>query len=820
VETHPAWALVYDGFDPEQEKRRETLCTVGNGYFATRGSAPESVADAVHYPGTYTAGLYNALSDTVGGREVVNESVVNLPDWLATRLRFEPGPSHDGSWFDPGAVELTRYRQQLDLRRGVLVRDVAFRDSAGRSTRVVQSRFAHMEYSHVGALQTTVLAENWSGSLTVRSVLDGSTANAGVERYRDLSGRHLRVERAEVLGEGTALVETETVRSRVRVAQAVRTRAVGDGQAACVYVPVADEACVGHDLIVPLSPGRPVTVEKVATLFTGRDHAISSPSAAAIGWLSRLSGFDALLDRHVQAWGRLWQRCRVDLGDDEAAAVLRLHVFHLLQTVSPNTADLDAGVPARGLHGEAYRGHVFWDELFVLPTLSTRLPHVARSLLGYRYRRLEAARWAARDEGLRGAMYPWQSGADGGETSQQVHLNPASGRWLPDATHLQRHVGLAVAHNIWQYYQATGDREFLLQRGAEMFLEIARFWGSLAQYDHALDRYRVRGVVGPDEFHTRYPDAESPGIDDNAYTNVMAAWVLERAKALLGLLPKADRAELSESLGLAAAEAERWEHIAQRLFVPFHADGVISQFAGYEELAELDWDGLRARHPDIRRLDRILESEGDDVNRYKASKQADVLMLFHLLPADELHGLMRRLGYSWDPASIPRTVEYYLARTSHGSTLSAVVHASVLARTSRDDALRFFVEALRSDVADVQGGSTAEGVHLAAMASSLDVLQRCFAGVEARGDVLHLNPYWPEELGELEFAMRYREHALTVGIGGGRVRVSAGLGRHAPIRVRCRDEPAVLAPGGQVVFSARASETSDRPARPRSARPR
>jgi len=425
---------------------------------------------------------------------------------------------------------------------------------------------------------------------------------------------------------------------------------------------------------------------------------------------------------------------------------------------------------------------------------------VARSLLGYRYRRLPAARWAARDAGARGAMYPWQSGADGTETSQRVHLNPASGRWLPDATHLQRHVGLAVAYNVWQYYQATGDREFLVRRGAEMFLEIARFWGSLAHYDHARDRYTVRGVVGPDEFHTRYPGAAEPGIDDNAYTNVMAAWVLERARVLLALLPAARHAELSEALGLTAEETGRWEHIAQRLFVPFHEDGVISQFAGYDQLEELDWADVRARHSDIRRLDRILEAEGDDVNRYKASKQADVLMLFYLLSAEELHGLMRRLGYPWDPASIPRTIEYYLARTSHGSTLSAVVHASVLARAHRGEALPYFLEVLRSDVADVQGGTTPEGVHLAAMAGSLDVLQRCFAGVETRGNALHLNPHWPKELGRLEFTMTYREHTLTVDISGDRVLVGAGPGGQAPIRVRCRGESAVLAPGGQVAF--------------------
>jgi trehalose/maltose hydrolase-like predicted phosphorylase len=345
-----------------------------------------------------------------------------------------------------------------------------------------------------------------------------------------------------------------------------------------------------------------------------------------------------------------------------------------------------------------------------------------------------------------------------------------------------------------------------------MFLEIARFFGSLAQYDHALDRYRLRGVVGPDEFHTRYPGAEEPGIDDNAYTNVMAVWVLERARTLLRLLPAARRDELTEALGLGTEETERWEHIAHRLYVPFHEDGVISQFAGYEELEELDWEDLRARHRDIRRLDRILEAEHDDVNRYKASKQADVLMLFYLLSAGELRGILDRLGYTWDTASIPETVDYYLARTSHGSTLSAVVHASVLARAHRGEALRYFLEALRSDVADVQGGTTAEGVHLAAMAGSLDVLQRCFAGVEMHGDVLHLNPYWPSELGWLRFSMTYREHALDVEIAADQVRVSAGPGGQSPIRVRCRGGSAVLAPGGRVTFGARPGTGAPAPA--------
>ncbi len=177
-------------------------------------------------------------------------------------------------------------------------------------------------------------------------------------------------------------------------------------------------------------------------------------------------------------------RCDIRLSDsDRPQMILRLHIFHLLQTVSRNSIDLDNGVPARGWHGEAYRGHVFWDELFIFPYLNLRIPNLTRSLLLYRYRRLNRARLAAEEEGVRGALYPWQSGSNGREETQQLPLNPKSGRWLPDHTHLQRHVNAAIAYNVWQYFKTTGDLEFLCNYGAEMILEIARFLANIATYN-------------------------------------------------------------------------------------------------------------------------------------------------------------------------------------------------------------------------------------------------------------------------------------------------------------------------------------------------
>jgi len=795
------WTLAYDGFDPGEERLREALCTLGNGYFATRAAAPEAAAGDVHYPGTYVAGCYNRLVSRVADREVENEEVVNVPNWLPLTFRRE-----GGQWLDLYELEVLAYRQELDLRRGLLTRFLRVRDREGRATRVTQRRFVSMADPHLAGLETTVVPENWSGRLEVRSALDGRVTNAGVERYRGLDGRHLIPVEAGQAGDEVVWLQVETRTSRVRIAQAARTRLVRDGRAVAIERRTVQEpGFVAQDLTVDVREGEPVTVEKVVALFTSRDRAIAEASDAASGRVGRLpDGFDELLERHVLAWDQLWRRCRIDLdgdGDAEVARTLNLHVFHLLQTVSEHTIDLDVGVPARGLHGEAYRGHIFWDELFVFPFLNLRFPELTRALLRYRSRRLPEARQAARAAGLQGAMYPWQSGSDGREETQRLHLNPSSGRWLPDKSHRQRHVNAAVAWNVWQYYQATGDLAFLEAYGAEMLLEIARFWASIATYNRALDRYEICGVMGPDEYHDGYPDRDEPGLNNNAYTNVMAAWVLCRALETLELLPDHRRTELAERLRLAREELDRWEEVSRKLRVCFHDGDIISQFEGYGDLEELDWDQLRRRHGDIRRLDRLLEADGDTPNRYKASKQADVLMLFYLLSAEELRGLLERLGYRLEPAAIRRNVDYYLARTSHGSTLSGVVNAWVLARSDRPRSWRYFTEALASDLHDVQGGTTAEGIHLGAMAGTVDLVQRCYTGLETRQDVLWLSPSLPEELAGLDFDVRYRGHwGINLHLTPRRLRVRVADSDAAPVRVAVRGEVVDLPPGSMREF--------------------
>ncbi|MFI1566544.1 glycoside hydrolase family 65 protein [Streptomyces sp. NPDC020490] len=773
----------YEGYDPVDERLRESLCTLGNGYFATRGALPECTADDVHYPGTYIAGCYNRLTSEVAGRRVENEDMVNVPNWLPLRFRLD-----GGQWLTPDTATVLDHRQLLHLASGLLERWTRYGLGEGRVLVVRQQRLAHMGDPHVGALRTEFTAEGFSGELQVEAALDAGVTNSGVARYRDLDGRHLIH-----VHTGTATTDTVWLRCRTRTSDiriGIAARLTADAPATARH----EGRRAVQEVRLHLAEGRPVVIDKTVALHTSRDPAISDPLYAATHRVGRAPGFDVLVDDHLTAWDQLWRRADLDV-PGESGRILRLHLFHVLQTLSPHTADLDVGVPARGLHGEAYRGHVFWDELFVLPYLNLHFPEVSRALLRYRHRRLEQACTAARDAGRRGAMFPWQSGSDGREETQQLHLNPRSGRWLPDHSRLQHHVGSAIAYNVWQYCEASGDAEFLHTKGAEMLLQVARFWADAAVYDEGMRRHRIRGVVGPDEYHEAYPDATRPGLDDNAYTNVTASWVLSRALELVDLLPEPRRRELVERTGLDGSELEQWEDISRTLHVPFH-EGVISQFEGYGNLAELDWEGYRESYGDIRRLDRILEAEGDSVNRYQASKQADVLMLGYLFSPAELRELFHRLGIRLDEDTWIRTVDYYLRRTSHGSTLSGLVHGWVLARCRRSEAWKFCQDALQGDIADVQGGTTGEGIHLGAMAGTLDLVQRGLTGLETRSGALWLDPVPLPELSSYGFAMRYQGHwGVRLRLQRGQMEIIVPSSEESPIDVRLPDRAVRLEPG-------------------------
>ncbi|MFW5678469.1 MAG: glycoside hydrolase family 65 protein [Rhodosalinus sp.] len=793
------WNLKYSGYDPKAEGLRETLCALGNGYIVSRAAAPDAVADDVHYPGTYLAGGYDRLTSEIDGHRIENEDLVNIPNWLPLSMKAE-----GEDWLGPEKVDYLDYRQDLDLRRNVLTRSLRFRHREGRVTRWEERRIVSMHDPHLAALSVTLTPENWSGAMTVRSAIDGSVMNWGVPRYRDLEGRHLETLATSREDGNLSALRSRFVQARREVALAARTSVAIDGG----HVPVARTEALDDlaqdEFDVEAREGRPVHVEKIAAYFDSRDNGITEPLLEAMTHVRHARDFRSLEEEHVQAWRHLWEQFDIELenAEGDAQLKLRLHILHLLHTASVHSVDMDVGMPPRGWHGEAYRGHIMWDELFIFPYLTLRMPVLTRALLRYRYRRLDEARRAAEEAGLKGAMFPWQSGSNGREESQRIHLNPRSGRWIPDNSWRQRHIGSAVAYNVWEYVQATDDRDFLRDYGAELFCEIARFWASMAE-EREDGRYGICGVMGPDEFHTAYPGADPSsdgGLDNNAYTNIMASWVLSRAEDVLELIPQDERQRLCERLHLSPEELAHWGDVSRRLFIPFHEDGIISQFEGYERLREFDWDAYRDKYDDLQRLDRILEAEGEDPNDYKVSKQADALMIFYLFSSEEIVQIFERLGYEFTPGMIFRNLRYYMDRTSHGSTLSWVAHAWVLARADRQRSWKLALKALDADIADIQGGTTPEGIHLGAMAGTVDLMQRCYTGIELRSNTLIFNPRLPEEIKCLRSTVRFRRQILDFEITQDELKIASRPMTAHPVTIAYRGRGREVSPGQSFSF--------------------
>lgn len=823
--TDKNWAVVYDHFAPEEEGMRESLCALGNGYFCTRGAAPESHDDGVHYPGTYLAGAYNLLLTRLEGHLLEEEQLVNLPNWLSLTFSIE-----GGDWFDLRNVQIDEYKQVLDIRDGVLKRKVRFTDSNGRQTTVAQRWFLHMQRYHLAALESSWIAHNWSGTLKIRSAIDGTVINNGVPIDPRIKPRHLKPLFSDASGD-TMHLKMITTHSHLVIAMSAKHLLLGgDGRVLLANSnDIIKDDFVAQEFQVEIAEQEQVVLQKKLALYYSKDRAISEPGEAASQAIEEAPDFATLLDEQDRSWHSLWRQFDLFVETNEsqpsapASLLLHLNGMHALQAASPNITGLDAGLPARGWTGEGYEGHVFWDDLFAFPFLNLRMPQIAESLLKYRYRRLDQARKIARSLGAKGARYPWQSGCDGSEETPQKRWVPEKQQWVNDYSLLEIHVNAAIAYNIWQYYQVTADLDFMIGCGAEMILEISRFFATFAKYNRRRDRYEIHGVVGPDEFHVAYPNANKPGINNNAYTNVMAAWTLARALQLLDLLPADHKSELCRKLNITQDEISLWDSVSRKLYVGFMENGVISQFEGYDKLEDFPW--ITNGKIDTAKLTEVLTQTNGNPNQYKLCKQADVLMLFYVFSADELKDVFNRLGYLFRSSDIKRNIDYYLPKTANLSSLSRVAHAWVLSRMDRaaswnllakampagqrstmkqqpeePSSWTVFLEALGNDYFDIHHGATRSGIHMGAIAGTLDIVQRCYTGIVTRDDVLWFSPKLPSCIQRLTFCMHYRGQSLQVEITQSTLRIQTRHSSATPIKIGFKQKVFEMNSGESMVF--------------------
>ena len=570
----------------------------------------------------------------------------------------------------------------VDLRTGVLVR-------ADAKSGVRSLRFVSSDRVHAMALR----AEAVDGVLVPGDVLDVPDGGGGRIRRRG----------------GATVASSGSPAGRLTVA--ARERWSGSG-------------------------GR-VTLERLCAWSTGRDRPSAERRAARQLARAASVGFDALLAGQRRAWAQRWRGAGVTIvGGPEAARdelAARFSVFHLLAAAA---AGGEAAVGARGVTGDAYDGHVFWDaDMFVLPALVALRPEAARAMLEYRIRRLPAARAEAAARGHRGARFPWESARDGSDVTPRLVHGP-HGEPIPILTGShEEHIVADVAWAAVRYAEWTGDAAFLEGPGRDLVVETARYWASRARLDRA-GRAHLYGVMGPDEYHEV--------VDDNAFTNVMARWNLERGAELLEQVQGSTGGGASGREGSGGAEVAAWRDLAERLVDGFVAErGIYEQFAGYFGLEPLVVSDF-ARPPVA--IDVMLGPER--VRTSQLIKQADVLMIHHVLPTVPPRG------------SLERCIDFYEPRTAHGSSLSPAISAALLARVGRlDEALDLFRTAARIDLDDVTG-TTAGGLHLAAMGGVWQALAYGFLGVRTDRRRVVVDPHLPSAWSEL--SMRFRVLGVPV----------------------------------------------------------
>ncbi len=793
-----ATALVYEHYDPEDEGRRAVLMSLGNGELLVRACPPEHAFmpapddRQMRYPGMYRAGLYNQRDTSIHGKRERSTFTPRLPD--ATPLAVRP---EGAEWLSVESARLQHYRHALDMRRAVATRELLL-EQDGRTTRIEELRFTSAAHPNIVVLRWRVTACDWQGVLEIGAGIDGDVRNVLVDQERAWGGTDVTHFQTRSCDPDTVLATAHL--SVADTTLALCTRMYVNG--ASMPVPLEHGAQHHFELrTVEVQAGETVAIDRVIVSCTSRDGTVLDASDTVLALTHELCGdVDALQAAHERVWAARWRRLECHADDPRVANQLNLGAFHIAQALSGPVVHEDAGFPARGWQ-EGYQGHIFWDDMFVLPMLMRDCPEAARATSLYRYRRLPAARRAAAREGLRGAMFPWRSATTGDEETPPYTFNPLNGHWMPDHTRLERHVGAAVAWNAWHYWCMSGDDAFLAHEGGELLVEIARFWASLAKFDEARGRYVITGVIGPDEYHHDYPDAKTPGVDNNAYTNVMAGWSLRRAADALAALTPVQREDLTARLGLQDSEASTWQDIAKRMYVPFLPDGTMEQFDGFSALRHHSGAMKYALHKD--RTDWRLEADGDSINAWQLCKQPDALMLLFLLGQKELEALLADMGYAFDNEAARRTLDYYLQRTTHESSLSKVVCAGALTHADLIRSYQHFQEALGVDTDPQASDSTAEGMHLGALGGTIGLVMMHYGGIEFTPGALRLFPDWPEALAPVRLPFRYRNCLLELAGSNTEVRLSSDPGNTATVTVVHANGRTTLQPGETISVAPR-----------------
>ncbi len=721
------WLIEENEYIPTNLGHKETIFTTGNGYLCSRG-----VYEERHPAETRATFIHGVFDDA----PISFTELVNIPDWTNLEV-FVAGERFSLS--EPEG-EILNYRRQLNLRNGILSRQVTWRSPQGRLMRLEFERWCNFANQHLVGLHCTITPLNFSDQIEVRTGLMGHIDNQGL--------RHV-----DILEQGRAddlfWLRSRTRHTHIEIGQAMRTTVRGGPAPKAITHMACPAWGQPTDFIsATVAVGQQLTISKEVAITTSREG--GDPLQRAITLLQTEHAHDLIMAENERAWAKNWAVCNVVIeGDPEAQLAIRFSIFQLLIAAPRNDERVSIG--AKTLSGYGYRGHVFWDtEIFVLPLFIFTQPKIARNLLMYRYHNLAGARGKAATNGFEGAQFPWESAIDGTEVTP---------RWVPrfdDPGHLIRiwpgdieiHITADIAYASWLYWQISGDDDWLRDYGAELILDGAIFWGSRVEKG-ADGFYHLSNVIGPDEYHDH--------VNDNAFTNQMAAWHLQTALAILDWLRQqspAKHAELVERLDLSAERRQYWVEVSRRMFVNEDANGLIEQFSGFFDLPDADITVLRDPTR-TQSMQTILGIEG--ANRSQVIKQPDVLMLQYLLRA---RYSLEEIRVNWD---------YYHPRTDHehGSSLGPATTAILACLMGEpEEGYIHFMHAARTDLQDNRLNAK-DGIHGASAGALWQAVVFGFAGLTLEAEEYHFSPRLPKHWTRLAFALEIRRQKMWVEIKPG-----------------------------------------------------
>ncbi len=753
------WKVIEEGFDPAYSRVSESVFSLGNESIGARGFFDEG-GDVDSLRGCYTNGVYDIVQLPRSYRGIVDKTHFMIPsaDWLLTSLTL------DGEKLDLGKVRFRDFRRVLDLKEGTLTRSFVWETAAGKALKLTFLRFLDMVHRERAYQRITLEPLNFSGEILLSSGLSFHVRHEG---HKTCFWGDTRIE----AGADRLCLQSRTMASE----QEVFAGAVLDLPAAGEVV--TGEKTVGLTARIPLMKGQAQRVEKRAVILfdASQGDELWARGQKALVESAGIS-LEEALQRQKGYWAGYWAVSDIEIepaSDDEkiAAAVaaeqqgVRFCSFQLAQTY--NGGSMRHNIGAKGLTGEAYNGHAFWDtESCCLPFYLFTNPEAAKDLLLFRYNTLPMARERAKMLDCRGACYPIAT----------LNGDEACNLWQHASLQLQP--STAVAYGIWHYVHLTDDLPFLWTYGAEMLLEIARFLRSRVARGSRTGLYGFFGVMGPDEFHMM--------VNNNAYTNYMGKRTLEYAADALDRMQAerpAEYAALAKKTSLDGSELADWRQVAENMFLPQDGTGLIEQHDGFFDLPHTDIAAVpQSEFP-------LYEHWSyDRIYRTDMIKQPDVLMMLYLYNSSFSRSV-KEVNYG-----------YYQPRTIHESSLSPAIHSILAAELGRmDEAVDLFGFATRLDL-DNYNCNTREGLHITSIAMAWANIVYGFAGLRSDGDRLSFAPHLPERWRRLSFSLTYKGRILTVCMEPERtvIRLKSGV----PMALVVYDESHTL-DGGDLVIPCR-----------------